>query len=60
MISAFLCKGLLYFFPCEVSVFATNSAITPVVYSVSVPAFIALIVMSVLLILEVEPNRKVC
>lgn len=60
VISAFLCKGLLYFFPCEVSVFATNSAITPVVYSVSVPAFIALIVMSVLLILEVEPNRKVC
>ena len=32
VISAFLCKGLLYFFPCEVSVFATNSAITPVVY----------------------------
>lgn len=58
--SACICTGLLQLFPCEVSVFATTSGVIPAAYSVSIPSFAALIVMCALLILEVEPNRKVC
>ena len=49
---------LLKVFPCEVSVFATDSSVTPAAYSVSVPALAALLIMSVLLILEVDSDKK--
>ncbi len=59
-LSAVICAGLLKLFPCEITVFASSSSIVPAAYSVSVPSFIALIVMSLLLILEVESKKKVC
>lgn len=59
-LSAGACAVLLHFFPCEISAFAGSGDLIPVAYSVSVPSFAALMLMSILLILEVEPNRKVC
>ena len=58
--SAIICMELLMFFPCEISVFATDSSVTPAAYSVSVPALAALLIMSVLLILEVDSDKKMC
>ena len=58
--SAIICMELLKVFPCEVSVFATDSSVTPAAYSVSVPALAALLIMSVLLILEVDSDKKMC
>ncbi len=59
-LSALFCAALLRVFPCEVSVAAVGGELVPAAYSVSVPSFVALLLMTVLLILEVEPNRKVC
>lgn len=59
-LSAFICACLLKFFPCEISVFASSSTLIPAPYSVSAPAFVALLFMSMLLILEVDTDRKVC
>lgn len=62
--SAVLCAGfcavLLRLFPCEVSAAAQTGEPLAAAYSVSVPAFVMLMLSAVLLILEVEPNRKVC
>lgn len=58
-LSAVICAGLLKLFPCEISVFASSSPLVPAAYSVSIPSFIALMVMSLLLILEVESKKKV-
>lgn len=59
-LSAIICMELLKVFPCEIQTFATNSNITATAYSVSVPACAALLIMSALLIFEVDTNRKVC
>ena len=58
-LSALFCAALLRVFPCEVSVAAVTGELVPAAYSVSVPSFVALLLMTVLLILEVEPNCKV-
>ena len=58
--SAIICMELLKVFPCEVSVFATDSTVTPTAYSVSVPALAALLIMSALLIFEVDSDKKIC
>lgn len=55
-----ICALLLRFFPCEISVFSASGTVVPAAYSVSAPSFLALMLMSILLILEVEPRRKVC
>lgn len=60
VLSFLLCTGLLRIFPCEISVFSANGTVMPAAYSVSAPSFLALMLMSILLILEVEPHRKVC
>lgn len=58
-LSCAFCAGLLRLFPCEVSVFASSGGLVGTVYSVSIPSFVALVGMSLLLILEVEPPKKV-
>ena len=55
-----ICTLLLRFFPCEISVFSASDTVVPAAYSVSAPSFLMLMLMSILLILEVEPRRKVC
>ncbi len=60
VLSFFLCALLLRVFPCEISVFSANGTVVPAAYSVSAPSFLMLMLMSILLILEVEPRRKVC
>lgn len=59
-LSFLICAGLLKVFPCEISVFSANGTVVPAAYSVSAPSFLTLMLMSILLILEVEPRRKVC
>lgn len=59
-LSFLICALLLRIFPCEISVFSANGTVVPAAYSVSAPSFIMLMLMSILLILEVEPRRKVC
>ncbi len=59
-ISFGICTLLLQVFPCEISVFSANGTVVPAAYSVSAPSFLALMLMSILLILEVEPRQKVC
>lgn len=60
VLSFFACTLLLKVFPCEISVFSSSGTVVPAAYSVSAPSFVALMLMSILLILEVEPRRKVC
>lgn len=55
-----ICTLLLRVFPCEISVFSANGTVVPAAYSVSAPSFLMLMLMSILLILEVEPRQKVC
>lgn len=59
-LSAIICMELLKVFPCEIQTFSTNPNITATAYSVSVPACAALLIMSALLIFEVDTNKKVC
>lgn len=59
-ISAIICMELLKVFPCEIQTLVTNPNITATAYSVSVPACAALLIMSALLIFEVDTNKKVC
>lgn len=57
--AAIICMGLLKLFPVELSVFATNTDITAAAYSVSVPACAVLLIMSALLIFEVDTGKKI-
>lgn len=59
-VSAIICMELLKVFPCEIETFATNPNITATAYSISVPACAALLIMSALLIFEVDTTKKVC
>ena len=58
--SACICAVLLKFFPCEISVFASTADVIPAPYSVSAPAFVALLFMSILFILELDSKREMC
>lgn len=54
-----ICAGLLRLFPCEVSVLSQAGELVPASGSASVPAFLLLLFTAMLLILEVEPGRKI-
>lgn len=58
-LSCAVCAMLLRIFPCEVTAFASSGGLVGMTYSVSIPSFAALMLMSILLILEVEPPKKV-
>ncbi|MEG0546964.1 MAG: hypothetical protein RR552_07260 [Oscillospiraceae bacterium] len=59
-ISAIVCMQLLKVFPCEVQTFATSSNIIPTAFSVSAPAAAVLLIMSAILIFQVDTDKKVC
>jgi len=59
-LSAVYLRALLFVFPCETAVFSNYAEITASAYSVSLPSAAALIIMCVLLIFEVDTNKKVC
>lgn len=60
VLSALICNVILYFFPFEFDVFASDSVVTASAYSVSLPSAIALIVMCCSLIFELDSHRKIC
>ncbi len=59
-LSAAVCFVLLKIFPVNADVFSNYSTLTADSFSVSFPAETALILMCMLLIFEVDTNRKVC
>lgn len=59
-LSACICMGLLNLFPQGTEVFAPAQGITLNIYSVSLPAAAALLIMSILFIFEVDTKRKIC
>lgn len=59
-LSACICMGLLKLFPQGTEVFGPIQGITPNIYSVSLPAAVALLMMSILFIFEVDTKQKIC
>lgn len=51
-VSTMIAQLLFMAFPCEVSVFSTFSEVTPSMFSVSVPAAVAMLILSAFLIIE--------
>ncbi len=51
---------LFRIFPCEVSVFASDSDILPQVFSVSAPAAVAMLCLASFLILDILPRKSGC
>lgn len=60
MLSAFFCILLLKFFPFEMPVFSSNSSFVPAPYSISLPAFLSLLFLCLLFILELDRAREMC
>lgn len=60
ILSAVITYILLIFFPVEINVFTSISEIVPVSFSVSLPTFIMLVVMCVIMIFDIDRKRKVC
>lgn len=60
LLSGAVCFVLLKLFPVNLDVFSNYASLTADSYSVSLPAAAALIAMCVLLIFEVDTNRKMC
>lgn len=57
---SFLCTKLLDVFPCEAQTFASNSLAFSTSFSVSIPAVIALLFMSAILILDLDTKKEIC
>lgn len=57
-LSFFICKILLYFFPCPLEVFSSCSEVISNHFSSSVPAAIGLVLMSAILLTDIEELRK--
>jgi len=58
-LSAAVCQGLLYLFPLGLEVFAAGEKITALPYRISLPCCIAFLLMSVSLIFDIAPGKKV-
>lgn len=52
-LSATIAKFLFWLFPCQTSVFSTNTEVLPQLYSVSVPAAVATVILAVMLAAEI-------
>lgn len=60
VLSSLFCLILLKFFPCETPVFSSAATLIPAPYHVSAPAFLSLLFMSILLILELDRGKEMC
>lgn len=58
-LSSGICRVLLYLFPVDTSVFALQNSTAVMPYSISLPCCIAFALMSVCLIFDIAPRRKV-
>lgn len=59
-LSSFICSKLLSIFPCEVKVFSSNQLAFSTAFSVSIPAVVAMLFMSAILILDLDTKRELC
>ncbi|MCR4564145.1 MAG: hypothetical protein K5755_05875 [Clostridiales bacterium] len=59
LLSSGICRVLLYLFPVEISVFAANEKTAVMPYSISLPCCIAFFIMSISLIFDIAPRKKV-
>jgi hypothetical protein len=58
-LSAAVCEGLLYFFPITVQTLAGGEKITALPFQISLPCCIVFLLMSVSLIFDIAPRKKV-
>ncbi len=58
-LSAVICHLLLLIFPVEITTAVMNDNITASAFSVSLPAFIALTIMCIVMIFDIDSRRKV-
>ncbi|MBE6835242.1 MAG: hypothetical protein E7515_03205 [Ruminococcaceae bacterium] len=54
-----ICRVLLYLFPIELSVFSSTDKMVSAPYSISLPCFVAFLLMSISLIFDIAPRKKV-
>lgn len=59
-LSAIITYIILIFVPVEIDVFATSNDIQPASFSVSIWGFIALIIMCIIMIFDIDRKKKVC
>ncbi|MPN46407.1 hypothetical protein SDC9_193993 [bioreactor metagenome] len=59
-LSAVICYALLYFFPCNISVFSNASEILTPGLSVNIWAGLGMLLMCVILIFDIDSHKKVC
>ncbi|MCC8023450.1 MAG: hypothetical protein LIO46_06720 [Clostridiales bacterium] len=59
-LSILLCYGLFLLFPVPAAVFTNTGAVTPQLVSVSTTASVLLVVMSVVLVLDIDSKKKIC
>lgn len=59
-LSAVICHLLLLVFPVDITTAVMNTDITASVFSVSLPAFIALTIMCIVMIFDIDRRQKIC
>lgn len=59
-LSAVICHLLLLVFPVDITTAVMNKDITASAFSVSLPAFIALTIMCIVMIFDIDTKKKIC
>jgi hypothetical protein len=59
LLASGICRVLIYLFPVEISVFASNENAVILPYSISLPCCVAFFIMSISLIFDIAPKKKV-
>lgn len=59
-LSAVICHLLLLIFPVDIATAVMNKDITASAFSVSLPAFIALTIMCIVMIFDIDSKKKIC
>jgi len=59
-LSAVICHLLLLIFPVDITTAVMNNDITASAFSVSLPAFIALTIMCIVMIFDIDTKKKIC
>lgn len=59
-LSAVICHFLLLAFPVDITTAMMNTEISASAFSVSVPAFIALSIMCIVMIFDIDSKKKIC
>lgn len=60
VLSAITAQILLHFFPVQTDVFSNFDKTTVYSFSVSIPAFFVVIIMCIIMIFDIDRNKKIC